>query len=122
MDRRTAAELVYIGIKHSVVAIDRRDGNEVWRAKLLGMGFVAGVRGGEDGLLATNGGELFRRDPATGAILWRSKLQGLGRGLVSLTSERAASGARESRVQPSTAALLERATRRRAEDAGGAGG
>jgi outer membrane protein assembly factor BamB len=39
-------------------------------------------------LLAANQGEVFRLDPLTGGTIWRNKLKGFGRGLVSLATSR----------------------------------
>ncbi len=84
--------LVYVGIKASVIALDQRNGMEVWRAKLKGSDFVTVLWDGE-ALLAANAGEVFRLDPQSGALMWRNELKGLGRGIVSLASSRAAEAA-----------------------------
>jgi outer membrane protein assembly factor BamB len=83
---RPAPGLVYIGIRGNVVALDRRDGIEVWRTSLKGSHFACVHRDG-DLLLATAGGEIFCLDPKTGAILWRNALKGLGLGLTTIAGE-----------------------------------
>ena len=82
---REARETVFVGIKNAVVALDRRDGSEQWRAELPNGGFVTVLWDGE-ALLAAAAGEVFRLDPATGARLWHNPMKGLGLGVVSLAS------------------------------------
>lgn len=74
---------VFVGIRGSVVALDRVTGEERWRTKLKG---VHPVLFHVDGpaLYATAAGEAFSLDLLTGAILWRNKLPGLGLGLASI--------------------------------------
>src|SRR5687768_74927 len=85
---RDPKTLFFVGIKSSILAIDERTGGEVWRTKLKGSDFVTVLWDGE-ALLAANGGELFRLEPQTGALMWHNELKGLGRGVVSLASTRA---------------------------------
>ena len=85
---RDPQTLIYVGIRSSVIALNERTGTEVWRAKLRGSDFVTVLWDGE-ALLAGNGGEVFRLDPQSGALLWHNPLKGLGRGVVSLASTRA---------------------------------
>ena len=56
--------MIFIGICGSVVALDRSNGEEVWRCSLKGADFVNVVLYGGD-LFATAKGELFCLDPAT---------------------------------------------------------
>jgi glucose dehydrogenase len=84
---REPRQLLYIGVYNSVLAIDTRDGSEVWRAKLGGMSFVNVHWDGED-LFATTKGELFRLDPKSGAVVWHNKLKGLGHGVVTMVTTR----------------------------------
>ena len=81
--------LVYVGIHGCCVALDRDTGDEVWRAT-LGTDYMTVYWDGEALFVATRG-EVTRLDPETGAALWHNKLKGLGRGLVSLASNRAPS-------------------------------
>jgi outer membrane protein assembly factor BamB len=54
--------LIFIGIKGTVVALDRATGSEVWRSELKGKDFVNVVL--QDGdLYATTKGEVFCLDP-----------------------------------------------------------
>jgi outer membrane protein assembly factor BamB len=79
--------LIYVGIKDSVVALDDRSGSVVWQAELRSSDYVA-VHWDGEALFASNAGEVWRLDPASGQVLWHNELKGLGRGLVSLASSR----------------------------------
>jgi len=84
---RDVRTIIYVGIKSSVVALDLKSGEEVWRTKLKGYDFVTVLWDGQ-ALVAANAGEVFALDPESGAILWNNKLKGLGMGVVSLASSR----------------------------------
>jgi outer membrane protein assembly factor BamB len=75
--------LLFIGIAGNVLALDRANGEEVWRSKLKGYEFV-NVALLDGALYATAAGELFCLDPATGEFRWRNQLKGLGLGLISI--------------------------------------
>jgi outer membrane protein assembly factor BamB len=88
---RDLRTLIFVGIKSSVVALDARTGDEVWRAKLKGgmtTDFVTVLWDGEF-LVAATYGELFGLDPRDGTVTWHNKMKGLGLGFVSLASSRA---------------------------------
>jgi outer membrane protein assembly factor BamB len=85
---RSLPGFVFVGIRGTVVALDRRDGSEGWRTSLKGSQFACVHRDG-DLLFATAGGEVFCLDPKTGAVLWRNPLKGLGLGLTSIAGESA---------------------------------
>jgi len=89
--RRDEQAFVYVGIKGCVVAIDRDSGDSIWRADLRSAAYVTVFWDGA-GLFAANSGEVWRLDPATGDTIWRNELTGLGRGLVSLASNRSLGG------------------------------
>jgi outer membrane protein assembly factor BamB len=74
---------LFIGIKGSVLALDRTTGKEIWTASLKGGDFVNVVLDGGQ-LFAGSKGRLYRLDPATGEILWENGLAGMGWGLVSI--------------------------------------
>lgn len=79
------SELLFIGIKGSVVALHRDTGQQVWATRLASTDFVNVVV--EDGkVFATAQGEIFCLDPLTGAGLWHNQLKGLGRGLVTIAT------------------------------------
>jgi outer membrane protein assembly factor BamB len=78
-------EMVYIGIKGTVVALDSMTGDEVWRRDLLGSSFVT-VAQDEANVYAAANGEIFCMDKLTGAPRWHNPLNGLGTGLVTIAS------------------------------------
>jgi outer membrane protein assembly factor BamB len=85
---RDPRTLIFVGIKNSVVALDARTGDEVWRTKLRGMtSFVTVLWDGEF-LVAATYGEVFGLDWRDGTITWHNKMKGLGLGLVTLASSR----------------------------------
>jgi outer membrane protein assembly factor BamB len=82
---RPRAGIVYVGLKSTVIALDRRTGEEVWRTPLKGgvgksTSFVALQRDG-DLLYAGVGGEIWALDPKTGAVTWHNPLKGFGYGI-----------------------------------------
>jgi outer membrane protein assembly factor BamB len=86
------SELVFIGIKGSVIALKRETGEQVWATSLKGIDFVNVVIE-DDIVYATTSGEIYRLDPATGDGLWHNELKGFGRGLATIaTSQSIKSG------------------------------
>jgi outer membrane protein assembly factor BamB len=81
--RQTIQRMLFLGIKGTVLALDRATGAEIWRTGLRGSGFVSVSLVGAD-LIATTRGEMFCLDPASGRIRWHNKLPGLGMGLVTI--------------------------------------
>ncbi len=81
-----ASNLIFLGIKGSVVALDRATGTEVWNCALKGTDFV-NVFLAEGDLFAATRGEIYCLDQATGHIRWRNPLKGLGWGLVTIAAE-----------------------------------
>ncbi len=77
---------IYLGAKGAVVALDRRDGKDLWRTQLKGSGFVLVVLDA-DLVLAHSRGLLYALDPGTGSILWENGLEGLGYGHATIASE-----------------------------------
>ena len=94
---------VYLGIKGSVVALDRRTGQERWRTSLKGRDFVNVALDG-DLLIATVRGEAFCLDPDTGRIRWANPLKGLGLGLVTIAGTGIASLAQQRAADAAAAA------------------
>jgi len=76
-------ETLYIGIRGSVVALDRKTGTILWQRQL---------KGWETPLLAWDGthvyasvvGEVFCLEAQTGQLLWENPLKGLGTGICTL--------------------------------------
>ena len=80
------SDLVFIGIKGSVVALDRATGQRVWATHLKGMDFVNVVL--DDGaVVASCCGEIFYLDALTGNGRWHNPLKGFGRGLATIATE-----------------------------------
>jgi len=80
------ANLVFIGIKGSVVALNRATGQQVWATHLKGSEFVhVAVLNGA--VVASCYGEIFCLDPLTGDALWHNPLKGFGRGLATIATE-----------------------------------
>lgn len=80
---RQNTNVVFVGIKGTVVALDRAAGAELWRTRLKGSDFVNLVIADGD-LYAATKGEIFCLDPATGHVRWNNPLKGLGWGLVTI--------------------------------------
>jgi outer membrane protein assembly factor BamB len=80
------SDLVYIGIKGSVVALNRATGEQAWSTHLKGADFVnVVVQNGA--VLASCCGEVYSLDPVTGAGLWHNPLRGFGRGLATIAAQ-----------------------------------
>ena len=77
------SDLVFIGIKGSVIALNRATGEQVWATHLKGNDFVNVVV--QDGtVLASCSGEIFCLDPLTGGARWHNSLKGFGMGLATI--------------------------------------
>jgi len=76
-------DLVYLGIRGSVLALDKNSGARIWETKLKGSQFVALLVDGQR-IFAGTQGEIFCLDAATGKPLWHDGLSGYGFGLLSL--------------------------------------
>jgi outer membrane protein assembly factor BamB len=84
------AELIYLGIRGSVVAMERQSGRRVWETKLKGGAFVT-LLVDRDRVLAGTQGEFFCLDAATGNVLWYDPLKGYGLGLMSIATQNGSS-------------------------------
>jgi len=80
------SDLVFIGIKGSVLALDRATGQQMWATHLKGSDFVNVVLQ-NDAVLASCYGEIFCLDPLTGNALWHNPLKGFGTGLATIATE-----------------------------------
>ena len=80
------SDLVFVGIKGSVVALERATGEQVWATHLKGWDFVNVVLH-DDAILATCQGEIFCLDPRTGNRRWHNPLKGFGTGLATIATE-----------------------------------
>lgn len=80
------SDLVFIGIKGTVVALNRDTGQQAWATHLEGSDFVNVVV--QNGVvLASCYGEIFCLDPLTGDALWHNPLKGFGRGLATIATD-----------------------------------
>ncbi|MDX2039990.1 MAG: PQQ-binding-like beta-propeller repeat protein [Acidobacteriota bacterium] len=80
-----ALNVIYLGIKGAVIALNRANGQEIWRTTLKGGDFVNIVLDGNH-LYATTRGEIFCLDTKTGEPRWHNELKGLGLGLISIAT------------------------------------
>jgi outer membrane protein assembly factor BamB len=80
------SDLVFIGIKGSVLALNRATGEQVWATHLKGYDFVNVVLQNQ-AILATCAGEIFCLDPLTGNALWHNPLKNFGTGLATIATD-----------------------------------
>jgi len=80
------SDLVFIGIKGSVIALSGASGQQVWATQLKGRGFVNVVLQ-KEAVLAACEGEIFCLDPLTGKARWQNPLKGFGIGLATIATE-----------------------------------
>ena len=78
-------DLMFIGIKGTVLALHRANGQEIWRTKLKSCSFV-NVTHENDRIFASTLGEVFCLDAASGRVLWNNPLKGMGFGLVTFAN------------------------------------
>lgn len=100
---------IYVGIRGTVLALDRSNGAEMWRADLKSRDFVNIVSDG-DLVLAATKGELYCLDSVTGKVLWNNELKGLGRGLMTIVTA----------TSPSSSVVSNVAKKRRDDEAAAA--
>ena len=80
------SDLVYVGIKGSVIALNRATGEQVWLTHLKGSDFVNVLV--EDGkIFASCYDEVYCLDPLTGQGLWHNRLKGMGTGLATIATD-----------------------------------
>jgi outer membrane protein assembly factor BamB len=77
------ASAVYLGIKGTVLALDRASGMALWQTQLKGRDFV-NIAWDDNRLYAATQGEIFCIDPENGTVLWHNPLTGYGLGIVSI--------------------------------------
>jgi outer membrane protein assembly factor BamB len=89
--KNMASNIIYVGLKAHVVAVEKTTGAILWKTKLKG-GLTSGTSFVtllvEDGkIYAHTCGELVGLDAETGAVLWRNELSGLGYDIASLATD-----------------------------------
>ena len=77
--------VIFIGVKGTVAALDRATGEAIWMIELKGADFVNLVID-DDNLYATTKGEIFCLNPANGELRWHNRLSGMGWGLVTIAT------------------------------------
>jgi outer membrane protein assembly factor BamB len=82
----TTSNIIFVGIKGSVVALNRANGQQIWATRLKGGDFVNVVLDGNV-VLATTAGEIFCLDPMTGEGFWHNPLKGFGRDLATIATQ-----------------------------------
>ena len=106
-----SSDLVFVGIKGSVIALNRATGQQVWATHLKGRDFVNVVMQG-GAILASCSGEIYCLDPLTGNARWHNPLKGFGMGLATIAME----------CKPGTANAPVLAEKRRRDEEAGASG
>lgn len=81
----TTQELIFIGIRGTVLALHRHSGKQVWAARLKGGDFVNLIVENQR-ILATTYGEIFCLDPSSGQVLWHNPLKGYGVGVATIAT------------------------------------
>ncbi len=80
-------DYLFVGTHGHVLAIAKADGKKVWERSLPNTGYaVVSIVYEEGRLFCGTGGRAFCLDPETGEIVWTNHLNGLGMGLVFLTT------------------------------------
>lgn len=97
------ANMIVVGIKGTVLAIDRDSGETLWSTALKGSDFVnLSLEGGD--VFASSKGRLYRLDATTGDIRWCNELPGLGWGIVTIAGASQAASAAEKQRRDAAAA------------------
>ena len=76
-------QLIYIGIRGSVLALNRDSGSIIWEARLPESSFV-NLAWDDSRVYALSNGEVFCLDACDGRVLWKNPLKGFGYGLGSI--------------------------------------
>jgi outer membrane protein assembly factor BamB len=109
-------DTLFVGLKGHVIALNKRDGSQLWKTKLRhgllvgGDSFVT-VLAERERIYAHTQGRLFCLDAGTGEVLWSNELAGLGYDISMLAAVGMSS--------PSLATLVEH-KRKSASDGGAA--
>src|SRR5688500_19235390 len=81
--KRNIDDVVIIGIKGTVLALDGGTGQEVWSTHLKGSYFTTVSHQGERVFAGTRG-EMFCLDARSGRLLWHNQLKGMGFGIITI--------------------------------------
>jgi outer membrane protein assembly factor BamB len=80
-------QLVFVGLRGYVLALNRDTGEIVWDCSELKSGYTSLLLDGDRLIVSTNG-YLYCLDPLTGRVLWSNPLRGYGVGITHLVSAR----------------------------------
>ena len=80
-------QLIYVGLRGYVIALDRDTGRIVWNCSELKSGPITLMLDG-DRLIASTNGYIYCLDPLTGQVRWSNPLKGYGLGIAHLVSVR----------------------------------
>jgi outer membrane protein assembly factor BamB len=83
----TIDQLIFVGLRGYVLALDRDTGEVVWSNDKLKSGYTTLLLDG-DRLIASTNGYMYCLDPLTGDVLWQNPLRGYGTGVTDLASAR----------------------------------
>jgi outer membrane protein assembly factor BamB len=83
----TIDQLIFVGLRGYVLALDRNSGETVWSNDKLKSGYTTLLLDGDRLIVSTNG-YMYCLDPLTGDILWQNPLKGFGVGVTDLASVR----------------------------------
>lgn len=75
---------IYAAIAGTVVAIDARNGEELWRRAIRAGAGVTTISVHGSRIIAAAAGELWALDARSGEVIWNNPLKGLGFGFISL--------------------------------------
>jgi len=97
------SNMIVIGIKGTVLAVDRETGETLWSTDLKGSDFVNVALDGGD-VFASSKGRLYRLDGSTGEVRWCNELPGLGWGIVAIAGATQTAAVEEKRRRDAAAA------------------
>jgi outer membrane protein assembly factor BamB len=80
-------QLIFVGLRGYVIALDRDTGDIVWDNSELNSGPVSLLLDGDRLLVSTNG-YIYCLNPLTGRVVWNNPLRGYGVGIAHLASAR----------------------------------
>jgi outer membrane protein assembly factor BamB len=83
----TIDQLIFVGLRGYVLALDRDTGEIAWSNDKLNSGYTTLLLDG-DRLIASTNGYMYCLDPLTGDVLWQNPLRGYGTGVTDLASVR----------------------------------
>jgi outer membrane protein assembly factor BamB len=80
-------QLIFVGLRGYVIALDRDTGDIVWDNSELDSGPISLLLDGDRLIVSTNG-YIYCLNPLTGRVVWNNPLRGYGIGIAHLASVR----------------------------------